>query len=131
MSDSIKSNYTPIQAPTSYSYSSSKSPSAELLHKYGVTKSTALYMQQNHWVIDKDYADVFSTYYLLRWEAAYFQDRLHEGTIERNDITYQVIYYRCNAAAISAPCQGKQLLLSFRSLQDEYKVQPTVLVTIA
>ena len=127
MKDPINSNYT----PTSPSYS--LLPSVDALTKYGVAKSTALYIQNNHWIIPREYRDLFPTYYLLRWEAAYFLDRMVEGTITRESddpyITYQVIYYRCNPAAIKA--DKSQLLLSFRELQEEYKSSPVVLVTVA
>jgi hypothetical protein len=105
-------------------------PSADALSIYGLPKSSAIYIQNNHWKLDKDYSDIFQSYYLLHWCAAYFQSSMIEGTIEREGVVYQVIYYRCNAAAIGHS-SSKQLLMSFRELQKEYKAMPVVLVTIA
>jgi len=104
-------------------------PAADALTIYGVPKSTAIYMSQNYWSIGEEYRDLFSDYYILRWAASYFQEKLHEGTIKREGITYQVVYHRCNSATIGRGNQ--QLLLSFRKLQIEYKAQAVVLVTIA
>lgn len=104
-------------------------PSINVLRIYGTPRSTALYVTNNHWVVPADQRDIFSTYYLLRWKASYFQDKIHEGTIEREGVIYQVIYYRCNAAAIGK--DSRQLLLSFRELQKEYSAHPVVLVTVA
>ena len=86
-------------------------------------------MQNNHWIIPTEFRDIVSTYYLLHWSAPYFQEKLKEGTVERNGVIYQVIYYRCNAAAIGT--HSRKLLLSFRELKAEYKVQPVVLVTVS
>jgi len=95
----------------------------------GIPRATAMYMQDNHWAIPTEYRSILSVYYLLHWSAEYFQHKLHEGTIEREGITYQVIYYRCNAAAIGH--STGQLLLSFRGLRTEYKARPVVLVTVS
>ena len=119
----IESNYTP--QTQSYTMLSS----LDALTKYGVAKSTAVYLRNNHWKISEDYRDIFPTYYLLHWEAKYFLNRMVEGTVDRDGITYGVIYYRCNPAAIKK--DRSQLLLSFRELQPEYDSMPVVLVTVA
>ena len=104
-------------------------PSNVVVSKYGIPRSAAIYAQHNHWSIPSEHRSIFSTYYLLKWSAAYFQDKMKEGTIEREGVVYQVIYYRCNVAAVSRGIG--QLLLSFRELQGEYKAQPVVLVTVS
>ena len=104
-------------------------PSNIVVQKYGIPRSTAIYQQHNHWTVPPMYRSIFSTYYLLKWSAEYFQEKMVDGTVEREGIIYQVIYYNCNVAAISKGVG--QLLLSFRELQDEYKAQAVVLVTVA
>lgn len=104
-------------------------PSNVVLSLYGIPRSTAIYIQHNNWSVSQEYRNIFSSYYLLKWSAAYFQDKMHQGTVERDGVVYQVIYYNCNVAAISRGVG--QLLMSFRELQNEYKAQPVVLVTVA
>lgn len=103
-------------------------PSANVVHKYGIPRSAAQYMQHNHWSIPDEYKSILSAYYLIYWSASYFQDKMVNGTVERDGVIYQVIYYRCNPAAIGSG--SNQLALSFRSLVEEYKAQPVVLVTV-
>ena len=103
-------------------------PSNDVVTKYGVPRSTAMYMQHNHWKIG-EYRSILSCYYLLKWSSSYFAESIKEGTIERGGTTYQVIYYRCNSAAIERGVG--QVLLSFRELQKEYKAPAVVLVTVA
>ena len=105
------------------------SPSVSVIYKYGIPRSAALNMLHNYWVIAKDYEELFSTYYLLHWEARYFRSKMEEGTIEREGVTYQVIYHKCDSYSIGK--LNSQLLLSFRSLVSDYEATPTVLVTIA
>ena len=104
-------------------------PALKALATYGVPKSAAIYLQNNHWVIPENYKDLFCTYYLLRWNKEYFMDTLCEGTIERQGKIYQIIYHRTNPAEIKK--YRGHVVLSFRELQHEYDVYPVVLVALA
>ena len=103
-------------------------PALKALATYGVPKSAAVYIQNNHWSIGEDYKDLFSTYYLLRWYKTYFMDELCEGTIERQGKVYSIIYHRTNPHEIRK--HRGSVLLSFRELQHEYDVHPVVLVSL-
>lgn len=101
------------------------------LELYGIPRSEAIAELHNTFSIPLDLQGIFSSYFLLKWEATYFTALLHEGTIERDGVTYQVIYKDTGAARITRQAEaGKNLLLSFRELQEEYKAMPTVLVRI-
>lgn len=106
-----------------------KLPSARSLATHGVARSIATYIQNNHWTLQPEFRDIFSTYYMLRWRPAHFVANLEDGTISREGITYQVIYHKTDSAAITKT--DSDLLLSFRELDKTYKTFPTVLVTIA
>ncbi len=103
-------------------------PSIDVLNKYGIPKSTALYMQQSFWRIEPEYQNIFSSYYLLYWSAEYFSDRLHRGVITRDGVDYQVRFYNCDSGILYG-AGSKQVALSFRELQPEYKAAAIVLVT--
>jgi len=115
------------------------------LLKYGVPKSTAIYMLQNKFNIPDDYKDLFSTYYLLHWSKSYYYSNFNEGIIKKSNelnklpedkninlITkkYQVILHRCNWHDIKVLPYNYQLKLSFRELQPEYEAVPTVLIAL-
>lgn len=95
---------------------------------YGVSKSKATYLIQNVWTIPTHQHDILATYYLLNWDVSYFREKLQEGVIEREGVTYQVIYHRTDPIAIEK-ATGK-LFISFRKLQAEYGVMPTALVAL-
>ena len=101
-------------------------PSIKALHKYGVPRSTAIYVVQNHWHIDS-YRHLLQRYFLLHWETDYFIRKLQDGRIEKDGILYSVFYYQCTPVSISK----HRIKLSFRELHEEYAVEPTVLVTLA
>ena len=103
-------------------------PSLEALAKFGIPRSSAIYLQNNYWNVPSNYLDIFGAYYILRWDSAYFREALHDGLITRHDISYQVVYHRTNPAEIKKATTG--LLLSFRVLKEEYKVHPVVLVSL-
>ena len=105
------------------------SVSIRVIEKYGVSISAATYIQNNYWMIPPKHKKLLSVYYILSWELSYFKRKLQEGVIERNGISYQVIYYKTNPAEMNK--KGGAILLSFRSLSNDYKVQPVVLITIA
>ncbi len=129
------SNYTPeretsiVGAVPNPQFPESMLGAANVIYKYGIPRSAALNMLHNYWVIKSGYQELFSTYYLLHWEAGYFQQKMVDGMIEREGVSYQVIYHRCDSYGIGR--RNNQLLLSFRSLKPEYEATPTVLVTIA
>jgi len=99
------------------------------LKKYGVQRSTALYFRNNFWDIPLRSLELFSTRYLLKWEAAHVRHQIEAGTIQRKGVTYQVIYYRTDPVAVKKHT-GK-VLLSFRALDEVYGASPVVLITIA
>lgn len=119
----ITSNYSP--ATPSYTMLSA----ASVVSKYGVAKSTADFMTYKHWHIAEDWRDIFLRYYILRWQPEYFQAALKDGTLEREGVIYQVVYHNCDSVMVARTQYS--LLLSFRELQEEYKMQPVVLVTIS
>lgn len=106
-----------------------KLSAVEAYKAYGVSKTHASYMVHNFWNIPKDYRDLLSDYYLLRWEKKHFDIVFKEGTIIRNDVTYNVIYYRTDPVKIRK--HEGDLLLSFRHLHEVYEIQPIVLITLA
>ena len=118
-----------LSPPSQVAALSYMTPTVGVIYKYGIPRSTALSMLHNYWTISKDYEELFSIYYLLHWEAGYFQQKMQEGTIEREGVIYQVIYHKCDSYNIGRG--NNQLLLSFRSLVSDYEATPTVLVTIA
>lgn len=105
-------------------------PSIKAVAKYGIPKHIALHMQHTYWVISREYRAIFKSYYILKWHAAYFTDKLHNGTITREGVTYQVLYHRTGSIPANSPVDT-QVLLSFRELQPEYDAVPVVLVTVA
>jgi hypothetical protein len=111
--------------PDSYSLIAS----LNALRKYGVPRSSAVFILNNFWQIKDRDKDIISTYYMLHWTTPYFKQALCNGLIEREGIMYQVIYYRTTPADISKADRG--VLVSFRALQDEYAVHPVALVTLA
>lgn len=126
--DTSSSSLTEIFSPPPEQLSY-MNPAVSVVYKYGIPRSAALNMLHNYWTIAKDYEELFSIYYLLHWEAGYFQQKMVDGTIEREGTTYQVIYHKCDSYNIGRG--NNQLLLSFRSLVADYESTPTVLVTIA
>jgi len=119
----IKSNYT-VDTPQYVLL-----PTTLALKKYGIPKSSALYMMQNFWAIKKEFLDIFDTYSLLYCSIKRFSSILYEGCIIKDSIKYQVRFYRCDSYKI---LQGsKSIKLSFRALKAEYEAMPTVLVTLA
>ncbi len=123
----LTSSYSPESRGATYNYS--HLPAANVISKYGVSKSTALFMLNRHWYIAPDWRDILANYYILRWQAPYFLSSMMEGTIKRDGITYQVIYHNCDSVMVART--QYTLLLSFRALQSEYGAQPVVLVTIS
>ncbi len=123
----LTSTYSPESRGATYNYS--HLPAANVISKYGVSKSTALFMLNRHWYIAPDWRDILANYYILRWQADYFLSSMVEGTIKRDGITYQVIYHNCDSVMVART--QYTLLLSFRALQSEYGAQPVVLVTIS
>ena len=105
-------------------------PSLRALHKYGVPKSTALYMIQKHWHIHS-YRHLLQTYFLLHWKKDYFLNKLRAGKIEKDNKLYSVFYYKCDPSIILRACVNSQVKLSFRELHKEYAAEPTVLVALA
>ena len=98
---------------------------------HGISISAATYIANNYFSIQNSDRNLFRTYYILAWQASYFQEKLQQGTIEREGITYQVIYHRTNPAEITQLVEmGGHLKLSFRSLLADFGVQPTVLVAL-
>lgn len=96
--------------------------------KYGISKPAARYLSRSFWKIREDYLDAaFKTYYILSWQSYYLRDKIKDGQIERDGVLYDVIFYRCNSSVLHT---GHTLLLSFRSLKDEFNSPPIVLVTI-
>lgn len=106
-----------------------KLSSVQAYNTYGVSKTHASYLAHNFWSIPKAYRDLLSEYYLLRWEKKYFDSAFKEGTIVRNGIVYNVIYYRTDPVKIKK--HEGDLLLSFRSVNKVYGIQPIVMVTLA
>ena len=103
--------------------------SHKVMIRYGVSRSIAINMQHKHWSIDTEYREIFSSYYLLKWMAEYFHKKMRHGTVKREGVTYQVVYHKCNGAAIYN--NPGQVYLSFRELQEDYKAGAVVLVTVA
>lgn len=100
------------------------------LQKYGVNKNTARYLIHNIWEVPTNYRDMLQTYFMRHWEPAYFTKvALVDGTITDSETVYQVIYHRCNSVDVAK--SKHKLAMSFRDLQPEFGVFPTVLVTIA
>lgn len=104
-------------------------PSVDFYNRYKISLSLGIYVLQNFWIIGKSYSDFVSIYYLLSWDKKYFDSVLKDGTIERDGITFNVIYYRTDPIKIKK--HKGNLLLSFRAMEEIYKVNPVVLVTPA
>lgn len=103
--------------------------SFKVITDYGIPRSSALYMLHNIWKVDKDYRDIFQTYYILRWTSAHFRRQLHNGTLTKDGKTYHIIYHKTNPTVIAKT--GRDVFISFRDLQPEYEAYPVVLVTVA
>lgn len=100
--------------------------SYKVLETYGVPISSALYIMHNIWGVRPGDRDIFKQFYLLKWPVERLLERISSGTIERRGTKYQVIFHRTNYAEL-AKYEG-DIFLSFRELQDEYELYPTVLV---
>lgn len=111
----------PVTAPVTASLATHK--------QHGISISEATHIQNNYWVIPTRHQHLLSSYFILSWDVDYFKERLQEGTIRRESITYQVIYHRTNPAEI-AKGQG-QVKLSFRAFNRGFSIQPTVLVSLS
>lgn len=106
-----------------------KLSSIKSLQKHGIPRSLATYILNNFWKIPESQRDIFSEYFLLRWEKKHFDTVLKDGTIERAGIVYNVIYYRTDPIKIKN--HTGDILLSFRVLDSVYTVTPVVLITLA
>ena len=106
--------------------------SYEVARKHHTSISAATYIQNNQWVIPQNHLPIFHTYYLLDWNVSYFCQELKEGIVERQGITYQVIYHRTNPAEIKKLHKiGGHVKMSFRALLTDFRVQPVVLVSLS
>lgn len=108
--------------------SSKLTESFAVMSKYGVPRSSAIFMATSIWSIKVTDRDIFKEYFLLHWQVEYYRAMMESGTVERNGKLYQVIYHRTNSYEVLKHT-GK-LHLSFRELQDEYNVFPVVLVSL-
>lgn len=95
--------------------------------KYGVAKSQCRLLTQNIFHIPLDYQDLYHKYYLLFWTPDYFYSQVHDGMIQRDGVDYQVIYHLCTPTALR---KYAQVRLSFRIPQQEYEIEPYVLVGV-
>jgi len=119
----MSTNVTQILPPT-------PTPSM-IAQQYGISISEATHIQNNYWSIPQKYKrnDILPVYFILSWDVDYFRDRIREGTILREHTVYQVIYHRTNPVEIA---KGKgQVMLSFRSFNRDFNIQPTVLVSLS
>ena len=119
------SNHTTYTNPYIYTRPARETDSVTVYKKYGVHRSQAIYINNNLWRLSNDLSDLFEQYYILSWTGYYFNDKMCNGTIERDGITYQIIYY--NTTPLEAK-RAKNVYLSLRHLQPEFKHIPTVLV---
>ena len=95
--------------------------------RYGVAKSQCRLLTQNVFNIPIDFQDLYHKYYLVYWQPEYFFSQLQDGMIQRDGTDYQVIYHLCTPATVR---KCSQVRLSFRVPQQEYEIEPYVLVGI-
>jgi len=101
-----------------------------VLKKYGVPKSSAVFLINNVWAVKEEFRDLLQIYYILKWRKKHLCHTIMDGALTREGITYQVIFHRCTNSDISKLQNKEELLLSFRHLQDEYDTSPVVLIAL-
>jgi len=99
----------------------------EALRKYGVSPTVVRYVLQNQAHIAVEQQDLLVRYYLKYWEAEYFFNNLHNGTITDEGTVYQVIYKHCTPTKVRC---ADQVALSFRAAQPEYELESYVIITV-
>lgn len=106
--------------------------SAQLLQRYGVTRSIIQHIATNNFTIFPTYRDCFRTYHLLYWDAQYLLSRVRDGllVVDQDSTEYLVIYHRCTRGQVLA-AKGQQVALSFRSAKRDFGLLPCVLVSLA
>ena len=91
---------------------------------HGVSKTMVRALMQNFFKFPEECKDLLSSYHLVYWSTSYFKEKINEGTIEKDGISYQIIY----KDSFSELSKLGQVKLSFRSAIKEYNLESYVLV---
>lgn len=96
--------------------------------KYGITRQNLHYLMTHFHTFPHEFKDCLSKYYLLYWSAPYFISQLKDGTINHDNITYNVTYLGCTPENIKLT-DGNQIKVSFRAAQIEFNIPPVVVIS--
>lgn len=113
----MNTNYSPIKASLA---------SIEVAKKYGVSRSTVDYAIRKRFRFPRELKDLLKSYYLLYWSGEYIKEKLSEGQIVHNNVTYNVLYFGCIPKDFKA---GIQFALSFREAVEEYQLPAYVIIS--
>lgn len=96
----------------------------KLLIKAGIRFYTEVSVRIPKPVVDR----YFDAYYLVFWKAKFVLDKMTNGTIARENITYQVRFMGGTTRGQLLESPHEQVSLSFRAPIQEFGILPTVLI---
>lgn len=102
-------------------------------NKFGIPRSSLIYMMQNQFYYDKKYSDCLSSYHILQWECKYLLSEVREGMLYKEGIAYQVIYHKTDPTRIKRAGNKhatSYVRISFRVAALEFDVPPVALVKL-
>lgn len=111
-------------------------PVSELYRKYGVNRAMVRSVIYSQFNIPADYLITLRYYRILYCSGANFRDHLtNEGSyigydpVSHEVIRYNIIYQYCTPSVVKrAKCA--EVKLSFRIAQEDFNIEPTVLVRL-
>lgn len=111
--------------------SNSAPASIRSYQRHLVPRSLVHYLSCNNWTIPQIYYDLFSKYFVRKWQASYFFGATNQGTLIYDDREWLIVFHKTSRGQLMRKVSTNlqtNVTLSFRAAKPEFNLPAYVLV---